>query len=112
MQSLYIFILVLVAFQVCYGRVVDDAPEINRRIHGSYGAFRDFTDEDCDRPYQNKWMRCSGGETNAFIYHWNNKLKGCERAIYKGCGATRNNFLTEAACNNQAKPICTKQKKT
>ncbi|KAL1492175.1 hypothetical protein ABEB36_012661 [Hypothenemus hampei] len=107
-----IFALVIIVFLVTNSivgaKVLQEVPEITRKIHGSYGSFRDFTARDCNQPHENNGMRCSNQESPAFAYHWNNELKGCERVIYKGCGSTRNNFVTERDCNSQAKPICNK----
>ncbi|KAF7265443.1 uncharacterized protein LOC143190714 [Rhynchophorus ferrugineus] len=102
--------VVLVIFAACYYQASEAAPEVSevtRRIHGSYGPFRDFARTDCDQPIESKWTKCPG-TSPIFAYHWNHKLKGCERAIYKGCGATRNSFVTERDCQNQAASICAK----
>ncbi|KAG5899176.1 hypothetical protein JTB14_029008 [Gonioctena quinquepunctata] len=77
-------------------------PELNRKILGSYGPFRDFQMSDCDEPLEGT----SNCDNWTFAYHWNNQLKGCERLIYHGCQATRNNFITLRDCEKQAHPVC------
>ncbi|XP_066259860.1 kunitz-type serine protease inhibitor BmKTT-2-like [Euwallacea similis] len=106
MNIFTVLILFLSLFCWVESKVIQEVPDLTRRIHGSYGSFRDFAVTDCDRPHESEWMRCSNNETPAFAYHWNNKLKGCERVLYKGCGASRNNFVTERDCNKQAKIVC------
>ncbi|CAG9762269.1 unnamed protein product [Ceutorhynchus assimilis] len=63
----------------------------------------EFTLEDCDKPHTWGPVNC-----NAYfeIYHWNNTLKKCEKAIYGGCRATNNNFKTLKECERVATRVC------
>nr|ABZ80669.1 luxuriosin-like protein [Sitophilus zeamais] len=108
MKCLMVVVFLAAVYGLGMGKVLEPGEsEVTRKIHGSHGEYRDFTKADCASDFENKWVRCVGRE-GTFIYHWNDKLKGCERAIYKGCAPTRNNFITEHDCNTQAKPICSK----
>ncbi|ENN79982.1 hypothetical protein D910_03856 [Dendroctonus ponderosae] len=108
MNCVPIVLVLIVALASGQAKVIEkrEVSEVSRRIHGSYGEFRDFTAADCSQPHENKWVKCASSGNPAFVYHWNNQLKGCERAIFKGCAPTRNNFVTEKDCNKQAKPVC------
>lgn len=58
---------------------------------------------DCLKPHT-----LSGPICGEYIvrFYWNHKEKKCERTIYGGCRATRNNFATMDICQEVAGTIC------
>ncbi|XP_023015035.1 kunitz-type serine protease inhibitor bitisilin-3 [Leptinotarsa decemlineata] len=100
--SLAVIFALMCSLIDCAISVPTKVPDLNRKILGSNGPFRKFEVSDCDEPLETT----SDCDDWKFAYHWNNQLKGCERAIYHGCNATRNNFITFNDCEKQAQPIC------
>ncbi|CAH1108931.1 unnamed protein product [Psylliodes chrysocephalus] len=62
-----------------------------------------FEESDCLKPHT-----LSGPICGEYIvrFYWNHKEKKCERTIYGGCRATRNNFATMDICQEVAGTIC------
>ncbi|XP_066142329.1 kappaPI-actitoxin-Avd3a-like [Euwallacea fornicatus] len=62
-----------------------------------------FRETDCDQPHTWGPINC---QAYIEIYHWNNSVKRCEKAVYGGCRATANNFENLQTCENTAHRIC------
>ncbi|KAL1513990.1 hypothetical protein ABEB36_003321 [Hypothenemus hampei] len=62
-----------------------------------------FSQSDCNLPHTWGPVNCL-----AYIerYHWNNTVKKCEKIIYGGCRATKNNFASLQECESTANPVC------